>query len=149
MSKRNMTVTVTDKAGSKTTFDLCVHQTERDADRHLELSWYKENGGALPVGTHHEVEVISLQPDCDRRAKHLNFHQSVKDGTDFMCYPNSLPTREETDFLITLWAMGTVHAILTGKSLISVLRDYSFNNEKAKAWYEGEGGYSVALQAQA
>lgn len=143
MSNEKMTVVVSDLNGNLTKFALMIHRTKVDDDRRLEIEFYKKNG-VVPVGIHHEVEVLSVDPDCgDKRALHLNFHKSERNGLEHVCYPIPVPTTWEVDELIALWTLGITHAVQTRESLNDVIGKLFPNGKpvfsEVIAWYEKKG----------
>ncbi len=78
------------------------------------LKFSKTN--ALPVGDHHEMEILSYQNlEHDPNVKQLQIHKSKKTNGYFISWPNQIEKDTDMIMILWLWSVGTIFTMETGK----------------------------------
>ncbi|MDO8564540.1 MAG: hypothetical protein Q7R88_00945 [bacterium] len=84
--------------------------------------------GAIPEGTHHELEII--EPPSDVLKKYaLHVHASAKSENPFVCYPLPLPTLEKAIEIFRIWCVGAACTMDCGIDLNTVYSQTCQNRE--------------------
>ncbi len=110
-------------------FEFRIHHSESGEDRRIETIFYRTRGESIPVGDHHEVEVV--KPDLKGYDPAIvHYHDSKKRfGTTYICWTGHLPKYEQALSLLETWASGAVHAMETGIDIRDTLEKHGIGGE--------------------
>ncbi|MCD4694505.1 hypothetical protein K8R62_04065 [bacterium] len=144
-------ITVTGKA-RPFEFNFIVHVTESIESRKLEDDFYVNysKNRQVPIGKHHEIEIISPDLSKESSFKWIHVHRSKKDNKLYVCIVDHLSTIEETLEILEMWAAGTLYTIRFHKMFDCLIaEDEAINRDYKNALKKLKDNFNIVANIEA
>ena len=109
--KTALRIVVSLPSGRQTEFTIVAHLSTAVDERLIEPAFYTEG---VPVGGHHELEVLEPPLWNHAHVAHIHFHRVLATGRNFVCWTGALPTLHAVETVLRIWCVGTAYTMHTG-----------------------------------